>query len=122
MSGVLNFLPKSTWQRADDVNHVTKFVNAGYKYVTTKGASRLLGLFNTGNIDGALDRFFLRQGKVAKFSDQRDLNHQVTTALGILSKKAKGFVLMVESGHIDKYSHSLDCERSVYDTIMLTTP
>ena len=26
---------------------------------------------------------------------------------------------MVESGRIDKYSHSLDWERSVYDTIML---
>ena len=31
----------------------------------------------------------------------------------------KGFVLMVESGRIDKYSHSLDWERAVYDTIML---
>jgi hypothetical protein len=29
------------------------------------------------------------------------------------------FVLMVESGRIDKYSHSLDWERSVYDTVML---
>ena len=26
---------------------------------------------------------------------------------------------MVESGRIDKYSHSLDWERAVYDTIML---
>jgi alkaline phosphatase len=28
-------------------------------------------------------------------------------------------MLMVESGRIDKYSHSLDAERAVYDTIML---
>ena len=27
-----------------------------------KGANKLLGLFNTGNIDGALDRFFLKKG------------------------------------------------------------
>jgi alkaline phosphatase len=43
----------------------------------------------------------------------------VSAALDVLSKNDKGFVLMVESGRIDKYSHSLDWERSVYDTIML---
>ena len=37
----------------------------------------------------------------------------------MLSKNDNGFVLMVESGRIDKYSHSLDWERAVYDTIML---
>ena len=31
------------------------------------GANKLLGLFNTGNIDGALDRFFLKKGTVANF-------------------------------------------------------
>ena len=31
----------------------------------------------------------------------------------------KGFFLMVESGMIDKYTHALDMERAVYDTIML---
>ena len=71
------------------------------------------------NIDGALDRFFLKKGSVAKFPDQPDLTDQVRAALDILSKNDKGFVLMVESGRIDKYSHSLDWERSVYDTIML---
>ena len=40
-------------------------------------------------------------------------------ALDVLSRNEKGFVLMVESGRIDKYSHSLDWERAVYDTIML---
>jgi alkaline phosphatase len=125
--GSLNFLPKSAdGKRVDDVNYVTKFTDAGYKYVTTKteleagrGASKLLGLFNTGNIDGALDRFFLKKGTVAKFPDQPDLTDQVSAALDVLSKNNKGFVLMVESGRIDKYSHSLDWERSVYDTIML---
>ena len=84
-----------------------------------KGANKLLGLFNTGNIDGALDRFFLKKGNVAKFPDQPDLTDQVRAALDVLSKNDKGFVLMVESGRIDKYSHSLDWERAVYDTIML---
>lgn len=125
--GSLNFLPKSAdGRRADDVNYITKFVDSGYTFVSTKteleaakSAGKLLGLFNTGNIDGALDRFFLKKGSVAKFPDQPDLTDQVTAALDILSKNDKGFVLMVESGRIDKYNHSLDWERSVYDTIML---
>jgi alkaline phosphatase len=39
--------------------------------------------------------------------------------LDLLSRRPEGFVLMVESGLIDKYTHSLDMERAVYDTIML---
>ena len=64
----------------------------------------MLGLFNTVNIDGALDRFFLKKGSVAKFPDQPDLTDQVRASLDVLSKNEKGFVLMVESGRIDKYS------------------
>ena len=54
-----------------------------------------------------------------KYPDQPDLTDQVRASLDVLSKNDKGFVLMVESGRIDKYSHSLDWERAVYDTIML---
>ena len=126
--GTPNFLAKSTAgsKRIDDDDYITKFRDAGYAYVTTnaelsaaKGANKLLGLFNSSNIDGALDRFFLKKGTVAKFPDQPDLTDQVRAALDVLSKNEKGFVLMVESGRIDKYSHSLDWERAVYDTIML---
>jgi len=125
--GSLNFLPKSTGgKRGDNVDYMKKFADAGYKLVSTKtelaaagSSSKLLGLFNTVNIDGALDRFFLKKGTVSQFPDQPDLTDQVRAALDILSRNDKGFVLMVESGRIDKYSHSLDWERSVYDTIML---
>jgi alkaline phosphatase len=124
--GSLNFLPTPAGKRADGENYVTKFTEAGYRYVTTKtelaaakGAPKLLGLFNSKDIDGALDRFFLKKGSVAEFPDQPDLTDQVSAALDVLSKNDKGFVLMVESGRIDKYSHALDWERSVYDTIML---
>jgi alkaline phosphatase len=126
--GSPNFLPKSTpgSKRTDEDDYIKKFEAAGYKFVSTKteleaaaGASKVLGLFNTGNIDGALDRFFLKKGTVAKFPDQPDLTDQVKAALSVLSKNDKGFVLMVESGRIDKYSHSLDWERAVYETIML---
>jgi alkaline phosphatase len=37
----------------------------------------------------------------------------------VLSRNEAGFFLMVESGLIDKYTHLLDMERAVYDTIML---
>jgi alkaline phosphatase len=125
--GSPDFLPKSAdGKRADNVDYINKFKDAGYTYVSTAtelgaahNAPRLLGLFNTVNIDGALDRFFLKKGTVAKFPDQPDLTDQVRASLDILSRNDKGFVLMVESGRIDKYSHSLDWERSVYDTIML---
>jgi alkaline phosphatase len=127
--GSVNFLPKSAAgsKRNDEEDFVKKFEAEGYAYVTTKtelnapkgNHTKLLGLFNTGNIDGALDRFFLKKGSVGKFPDQPDLTDQVRVALDMLSKNDKGFVLMVESGRIDKYSHSLDWERAVYDTIML---
>ena len=125
--GTPNFLPKGEGsKRTDDDDYIAKFRGAGYTYVTTNtelkeatGASKLLGLFNPVNIDGALDRFFLKKGTVSKYPDQPDLTDQVRAALDVLSKNDKGFVMMVESGRIDKYSHSLDWERAVYDTIML---
>src|SRR5712671_719023 len=126
--GTPNFLAQSTpgSKRIDEDDYLAKFRDAGYATVTTnaelaaaKGAKKLLGLFNPGNIDGALDRFFLKKGSVAKYPDQPDLTDQVRGAIDVLSKNDNGFVLMVESGRIDKYSHSLDWERAVYDTIML---
>lgn len=126
--GSPHFLAKSASgsKRTDEDNYIAKFEAAGYKFVSTKtelaaakDAGKVLGLFNTGNVDGALDRFLLKKGSVAKFPDQPDLTDQVRVALDILSKNDKGFVLMVESGRIDKYSHSIDWERAVYDTIML---
>lgn len=127
--GSPNFLPKSTpgSKRADEENFVEKFKADGYAFVSTAaemraaaaaGKTRMLGLFNTSNVDGAYDRKF-GKGATAKFPDQPDLVEQTRIAIDALSKNEKGFVLMVESGRIDKYAHSLDWERSVYDTIML---
>jgi alkaline phosphatase len=126
--GSVNFLPTSApgGKRADGEDYIKKFQASGYTVVSTKSeletagkAQKLLGVFNTGNIDGALDRFFLKKGTVSQFPDQPDLTDQVRVALDVLSRHDKGFVLMVESGRIDKYTHSLDWERAVYDTIML---
>ena len=128
--GSANFLPKSTpgSRRADEIDYIAKFREAGYTIATTDaemkaagaaGASKLLGLFNLGNMDGALDRRFLKGGSVKRFPDQPDLPDQVKVALQLLSKNENGFMLMVESGLIDKFTHRMDMERSVYDTILL---
>jgi alkaline phosphatase len=129
--GAAHFLPASTpgSKRADEVDYITKFRDAGYALARTeqemKAAAsnpttrKLLGLFHPGNMDGVLDRKFLRKGTAAAYPEQPDLVDMVRTAIEVLSRNEKGFVLMVESGLIDKYSHPLDWERAVMDTIML---
>jgi len=129
--GAAHFLPKGAAgsKRQDDADYLSKFRDAGYGVATTASeltalaakpeTKHLLGLFASGNMDGVLDRKFLKGGGVAKNPDQPDLTEQVDAALTILSKNNNGFFLMVESGMIDKYAHLLDMERAVYDTIML---
>lgn len=129
--GSPNFLPMSTpgSKRKDDENYIEKFQQAGYAFATTKTemnaaagdsrTTRMLGLYNTGNIDGALDLKFLKKGTVSKFPNQPDVVEEMKAAIKILSRNKKGFVLMVESARIDKYAHSMDPERSIYDAIML---
>src|SRR5260370_6459767 len=129
--GRANFLPKSAAgsKRKDEIDFTAQFRDAGYGVALTgsemssraddSSTAKLLGLFHTGNMDGVLDRKFLKGGTVSKFPDQPDLTEQVSAALKVLSRNADGFFLMVESGMIDKYTHLLDMERAVYDTIML---
>lgn len=129
--GSPNFLPKSTpgSKRTDEIDYIDRFQKSGYALATTKGemqaaadapgTRKLLGLYNTGNVDGALDLKFLKKGSVTRFPDQPDVVEEMQAALKILSRNKNGFVLMVESARIDKYSHSMDPERAIYDTIML---
>ena len=129
--GSPNFLPASVpeGKRADGDDYIQKLSASGYRAVKTRtellaaaaapDTTRLLGIFNKLNIDGALDRRILKAGTVPLYPDQPDLTDQVRTALDVLKRNDNGFVLMVESGRIDKFSHSLDWERAVFDTIML---
>ncbi len=127
--GSPNFLPKSTLgsKRTDEDNYIDKFKSDGYTFASTatemraaaqSGSQKILGLFNTANVDGAYDLKF-KKGTTAKFPDQPNLVEQTKIAIDALAKNPNGFVLMIESGRIDKYAHSLDWERSVYDTILL---
>lgn len=128
--GSPNFLAKSTAgsKRTDETDYLKLFQDAGYTLATTKtemvkavadGKTKLLGLYNTGNVDGALDLKYLKKGTVSKFPDQPDVVEETKAAIDMLSKNPDGFFLMVESARIDKYSHSLDPERAIFDTIML---
>ena len=129
--GAANFLPQAATasKRRDDLDYIAKFRDAGYPYATTASelhalaakpdTKRLLGLFTPGNMDGVLDRKFLKGGGVSKYPEQPDLTEQLRGALDILARHDNGFFLMVESGLIDKYAHMLDMDRAVYDTIML---
>ncbi|RDJ21976.1 alkaline phosphatase [Bosea caraganae] len=128
--GSPNFLPKATngSKRTDDLDFIAKFKEAGYSIATSKtemntavsgGAKKMLGLYNTGNIDGAFDLRLAKKGSVSKFPDQPDVVEQTKAAIDMLKGNEDGFFLMVESARIDKYSHSLDWERAVFDTIML---
>jgi alkaline phosphatase len=129
--GAAHFLPRSApgSRRKDDVDYVARFRGDGYAIVTTDtemrsaaasdATRRILGLFHPSNMDGVLDRKFLKAGTVARYPEQPDLVDMVQSALAVLSRHPDGFVLMVESGLIDKFSHPLDWERAVMDTIML---
>ena len=128
--GAAYFLPKSNpaSKRADETDYIAKFGAAGFKVATTGEAmisaakdnstTKLLGLFHPANMDGVLDRKFLKKGTVEKFPNQPDLTEMTKAALDILGRNPEGFFLMVEGALIDKFAHPLDWERSVYDTIM----
>ncbi len=117
-------------KRKDTNDYVPLFRADGYNFASTttemKAAAadpktrKLLGLYHPENLDGALDRHYLKKGTVAKYPDQPDVAEMTRAALDVLSRNKEGFVLMVEAGLIDKFNHPLDWERSVYDTIMLS--
>lgn len=128
--GSAYFLPQSVAgsKRKDDKDFFALFEKAGYTVATTNSElsaatmsqtpKKLLGVFHPGNLDGSLDRLILGKGTAAKYNDQPDLTNLTRTALEVLSTNKDGFFLVVEAGLVDKYSHPMDWERAVYDTIM----
>ena len=122
--GSAYFLPRTVpgSKRKDEKDYVEDFRKAGYTLATTRTEltevmkntpDRLLGLFHTGNLDGALDRKQLKKGTVSKFPDQPDLTDSMSAALKVLSKNPNGFFLMLEAGLVDKYTPPLDWERAI---------
>jgi len=130
--GSAYFLPQSTpgSKRTDDKDMIAAFKDAGYTLATSgtelqqavadhKEGGKILGLYNTGNMDTTLDIRQLKKGTVDKFPDQPLVADMTRAALEVLSKDPDGFFLMVEDGFTDKSAHALDWERAIYDMVAL---
>ena len=117
-------------KRKDDKNLVEQFKLRGYELAFNKdellnagngvGTKKLFGVFHPDNMDGSLDRFFLKKNTVEQYPNQPDLTDMTRSAINVLSKNPNGFFLMVEAALIDKFNHPLDWERAAFDTIMLS--
>ena len=130
--GSAYFYPQSTKgsKRKDDQDLVAAFKANGYQLAFTKqellteaqnkDTKKLFGVFHPDNMDGSLDRLFLKKNTVEKYPNQPDLTEMTQSAINVLSKNPNGFFLMVEAALIDKFNHPLDWERAAFDTIMLS--
>ena len=130
--GSAYFYPQSSKgsKRKDENNLVDQFKSKGYELAFTKqelmseaqnpATKKLFGVFHPDNMDGSLDRFFLKKNTVMEYPNQPDLTQMTQAALDVLSKNQNGFFLMVEAALIDKFNHPLDWERAAFDTIMLS--
>jgi len=117
-------------KRKDEKNLIESFKSDGYQLAFTKqellttaqskNTKKLFGVFHPDNMDGSLDRLYLRKGTVEQYPNQPDLTEMTQSALDVLSRNPNGFFLMVEAALIDKFNHPLDWERAAFDTIMLS--
>jgi alkaline phosphatase len=130
--GSAYFYPQSAKgsKRKDEKNLVDAFKSNGYQVAltkqellaesTNKNTKKLFGVFHPDNMDGSLDRFFLKKNTVNQYPNQPDLTEMTSSAIEVLSRNPNGFFLMVEAALIDKFNHPLDWERAAFDTIMLS--
>ena len=130
--GSAYFYPQSAKgsKRKDEKNLVEGFKSEGYQLAFTqqelataaqnKNTKKLFGVFHPDNMDGSLDRLYLKKNTVEQYPNQPDLTEMTQSAIDVLSRNPNGFFLMVEAALIDKFNHPLDWERAAFDTIMLS--
>jgi len=130
--GSAYFYPQSSKgsKRKDEKNLVEGFKSEGYQLAFTKqelataaqnkNTKKLFGVFHPDNMDGSLDRLYLKKNTVEQYPNQPDLTEMTQSAIDVLSRNPDGFFLMVEAALIDKFNHPLDWERAAFDTIMLS--
>ena len=130
--GSAYFYPQSTKgsKRKDEQNLIDGFKAKGYQLAFTKqqllaessskNTKKLFGVFPPDNMDGSLDRLYLKKNTVEQYPNQPDLTEMTQSAIDVLSRNPNGFFLMVEAALIDKFNHPLDWERAAFDTIMLS--
>ena len=121
------FLPKAQQGLSlNDRDLVAEFRAAGYAVAATRSelksvapsASKILGLFHTGNMSVWYDREETKNPTVlGRFTDQPSLPEMTARAIDALSKNPNGFFLMVEAGSVDKQLHPMDWLRAIYDNI-----
>ena len=118
--GRKQFLPSTTLKggRSDNRDLVAELKTLGYTYAASKdelaaadSSKRLIGLFNDSHLSYDLDRV---NGKAAS---EPSLTEMTTKAIDVLSKKDKGFFLMVEGGRIDHALHDTNAKRALQDTV-----
>ena len=130
--GSAYFYPQSTKgsKRKDEQNLIDGFKAKDYQLAFTKqqllaessskNTKKLFGVFHPDNMDGSLDRLYLKKNTVEQYPNQPDLTEMTQSAIDVLSRNPNGFFLMVEAALIDKFNHPLDWERAAFDTIMLS--
>ena len=113
----------------ESADKLAAYQAAGYTYAATKTdmdnagtPSKLLGLFNLGNMNVAYDKIKGRRGSSTVtadygFPDQPMLDEMTDKALKVLSQNPNGFFLMVEGASIDKQAHLMDSDRWILETI-----
>lgn len=109
------FLPEiSAGKRTDGRNLLDEARAAGYAVVgdaeelkAAKG-SKILGLFNMGNMVYEIDR---------RNTQEPSLAEMTTRTLDVLARNPRGFFVMIEGGRIDHAAHRNDAAGTIYDTL-----
>lgn len=117
--GELFFRPRGSGGggRADGRDLAEELRGKGYAVVTDRdglladrGSARLLGLFDAGAMDYAVDRNAARQPSLAEMT---------RVGLQSLARNPKGFFLAVHAGHIDWACHDGDLAAVIHDVLAL---
>lgn len=109
---------------------IKDFEGAGFAYAPDKaglqaatgGATNLLGLFAYSNMNVAFDKIGRRRGVSTVvddygFPDQPMLDEMAASALAVLAKSPRGFVVMIEGASIDKQAHAMDTDRWLLEVL-----
>ena len=106
-------------KRKDSRNIIDEMRKTGYVYIQDRIGfdswapeknDRLLGIFNPGHMTYEIDRMQDKNGEPA-------LWEMTEKALDLLSKKNKGFFLLVEAARIDHAAHDHDSTRFLWEGI-----
>ena len=105
--------------RTDNRNLISEMQAVGYSFVSDRAGmlaadpnKKLLGLFDQALAQGHMSYELDRNPSV-----EPSLAEMTNKALDVLSRNAKGYVLVVEGGRIDHALHSTNAIRAVSDTV-----